>query len=260
MKNELNIVGIQSSIVWEKPAANLEYFDQQISKLPSTVDLVILPEMFTTGFSMNPISIAETMEGPSIKWMVTTAKTNRMALVGSVVIKENAQYFNRLFFIHPNGHIETYDKRHLFTLAKENDQYTSGEERLIVFYKGWRICPLICYDLRFPVWSRNTNEYDLLVFVANWPSIRIHAWDTLLKARAIENMSYCIGVNRVGKDENGYEYNGHTAIYNFLGEKLSRTIEGKENILQCVVSKNELQKIRQKLNFLEDQDAFKIEK
>ena len=260
MKNELNIVGIQSSIVWEKPAANLEYFGQQISKLPSTVDLVILPEMFTTGFSMNPISIAETMEGPSIKWMVTTAKTNRMALVGSVVIKENAQYFNRLFFIHPNGHIETYDKRHLFTLAKENDQYTSGEERLIVFYKGWRICPLICYDLRFPVWSRNTNEYDLLVYVANWPSIRIHAWDTLLKARAIENMSYCIGVNRVGKDENGYEYNGHTAIYNFLGEKLSRTIEGKENILQCVVSKNELQKIRQKLNFLEDQDAFKIEK
>ena len=260
MKNELNIVGIQSSIVWEKPAANLEYFDEQISKLPSTVDLVILPEMFTTGFSMNPISIAETMEGPSIKWMVTTAKTNRMALVGSVVIKENAKYFNRLFFIHPNGHIETYDKRHLFTLAKENDQYTSGEERLIVFYKGWRICPLICYDLRFPVWSRNTNEYDLLVFVANWPSIRIHAWDTLLKARAIENMSYCIGVNRVGKDENGYEYNGHTAIYNFLGEKLSRTIEGKENILQCVVSKNELQKIRQKLNFLEDQDAFKIEK
>ena len=260
MKNELNIVGIQSSIVWEKPAANLEYFGQQISKLPSTVDLVILPEMFTTGFSMNPISIAETMEGPSIKWMVTTAKTNRMALVGSVVIKENAQYFNRLFFIHPNGHIETYDKRHLFTLAKENDQYTSGKERLIVLYKGWRICPLICYDLRFPVWSRNTNEYDLLVFVANWPSIRIHAWDTLLKARAIENMSYCIGVNRVGKDENGYEYNGHTAIYNFLGEKLSRTIEGKENILQCVVSKNELQKIRQKLNFLEDQDAFKIEK
>ena len=260
MKNELNIVGIQSSIVWEKPAANLEYFGQQISKLPSTVDLVILPEMFTTGFSMNPISIAETMEGPSIKWIVTTAKTNRMALVGSVVIKENAKYFNRLFFIHPNGHIETYDKRHLFTLAKENDQYTSGEERLIVFYKGWRICPLICYDLRFPVWSRNTNEYDLLVFVANWPSIRIHAWDTLLKARAIENMSYCIGVNRVGKDENGYEYNGHTAIYNFLGEKLSRTIEGKENILQCVVSKNELQKIRQKLNFLEDQDAFKIEK
>ena len=260
MKNELNIVGIQSSIVWEKPAANLEYFGQQISKLPSTVDLVILPEMFTTGFSMNPISIAETMEGPSIKWMVTTAKTNRMALVGSVVIKENAQYFNRLFFIHPNGHIETYDKRHLFTLAKENDQYTSGEERLIVFYKGWRICPLICYDLRFPVWSRNTNEYDLLVFVANWPSIRIHAWDTLLKARAIENMSYCIGVNRVGKDENGYEYNGHTAIYNFLGEKISSTIEGKENVLQSVIFKTKLIKLRQKLNFLQDQDVFKIEK
>ena len=260
MKNELNIVGIQSSIVWEKPDTNLEYFDQQISKLPSTVDLVILPEMFTTGFSMNPISIAETMEGPTVKWMVITAKIYSMAIVGSVVIKENDQYFNRLFFVHPNGHIETYDKRHLFTLAKENDQYTSGKERLIVLYKGWRICPLICYDLRFPVWSRNTNEYDLLVFVANWPSIRIHAWDTLLKARAIENMSYCIGVNRVGKDENGYEYNGHTAIYNFLGEKLSRTIEGKENILQCVVSKNELQKIRQKLNFLEDQDAFKIEK
>ena len=200
MKNELNIIGIQSSIVWEKPEANLEYFDQQISKLPSTVDLVILPEMFTTGFSMNPISIAETMEGPTVKWMVITAKIYSMAIVGSVVIKENDQYFNRLFFVHPNGHIETYDKRHLFTLAKENDQYTSGNERLIVLYKGWRICPLICYDLRFPVWSRNTNEYDLLVYVANWPSIRIDAWDTLLKARAIENISYCIGVNRVGED------------------------------------------------------------
>ena len=260
MKNELNIVAIQSGIVWEKPEVNLEYFDQQISKLPSTVDLVIFPEMFTTGFSMNPISIAETMEGPTVKWMVTTAKINRIALAGSVVIKENAQYFNRLFFIHPNGHIETYDKRHLFTLAKENDQYTSGKERLIVLYKGWRICPLICYDLRFPVWSRNTNEYDLLVYVANWPSIRINAWDTLLKARAIENISYCIGVNRVGEDENGYEYNGHTAIYNFLGEKLFSTIEGKENVLQCVVSKTNLLKIRQKLNFLQDQDTFKIEK
>jgi len=260
MKNELNIVGIQSSIVWEKPAANLKYFDRQISKLPSTVDFVILPEMFTTGFSMNPISIAETMEGPTVKWMVTTAKINRIALAGSVVIKENAQYFNRLFFIHPNGHIETYDKRHLFTLAKENDQYTSGKERLIVLYKGWRICPLICYDLRFPVWSRNTNEYDLLVYVANWPSIRIDAWDTLLKARAIENISYCIGVNRVGEDENGYEYNGHTAIYNFLGEKLFSTIEGKEKVLQCVVSKTNLLKIRQKLNFLQDQDTFKIDK
>jgi len=260
MKNELNIVAIQSGIVWEKPEVNLEYFDQQISKLPSTVDLVILPEMFTTGFSMNPISIAETMEGPSIKWMVATAKVNCLALVGSIVIKENAQYFNRLFFIHPNGHIETYDKRHLFTLAKENDYYTSGEERLIVSYKGWRICPLICYDLRFPVWSRNTNEYDLLIYVANWPSIRINAWDTLLKARAIENMTYCIGVNRVGEDENGYEYNGHTAIYNFLGEKISSTIEGKENVLQSVIFKTKLIKLRQKLNFLQDQDVFKIEK
>ena len=259
MKNELNIVGIQSSIVWEKPAANLEYFGQQISKLPSTVDLVILPEMFTTGFSMNPISIAETMGGPTIKWMVTTAKINRMALVGSVVIKENAQYFNRLFFIHPNGHIETYDKRHLFTLAKENDQYTSGNERLIVLYKGWRICPLICYDLRFPVWSRNTNEYDLLVFVANWPSIRIHAWDTLLKARAIENMSYCIGVNRVGEDTNGYKYNGHTTAYDFLGKEIASTSEGKEDLLQCVISKSKQHEIRQKLNFLNDQDSFEIQ-
>ena len=260
MKNELNIVAIQSGIVWEKPEVNLKYFDQQISKLPSTVDLVILPEMFTTGFSMNPISIAETMEGPTVKWMVITAKIYSMAIVGSVVIKENDQYFNRLFFVHPNGHIETYDKRHLFTLAKENDQYTSGKERLIVLYKGWRICPLICYDLRFPVWSRNTNEYDLLIYVANWPSIRINAWDTLLKARAIENMTYCIGVNRVGEDENGYEYNGHTAIYNLLGEKISSTIEGKENVLQSVIFKTKLIKLRQKLNFLQDQDAFQIEK
>ena len=185
-----------------------------------------------------------------------------------MVIKNKKKLLNRSVLIDDKGNIKTfYDKIHMYDakLSKsekyfESKTFKAGKNIKVVKLPWGKLGLSICYDLRFPVWSRNTNEYDLLVYVANWPSIRIHAWDTLLKARAIENMSYCIGVNRVGEDENGYEYNGHTVIYNFLGEKLSSTIEGKENMLQCVVSKNKLRKIRKKLNFLQDQDAFKIEK
>ena len=167
--------------------------------------------------------------------------------------------FNRAIFVHPNGLIDTYDKRHLFSLAGEDTLYTPGSTRLIVHFKGWRICPLICYDLRFPVWSRNSDDYDLLLFMANWPTPRIDAWDTLLKARAIENMSYCVGVNRIGDDENGYQYNGHTSAYNFLGEKIASTTEGKENLLYSKISKTKLLEFRKKLNFLKDRDSFEIQ-
>ena len=260
MQNTLKIAIIQSHLVWEDPEENRKKFTEKINSISDNVDIIVLPEMFTTGFTMNALKVAETMQGETINWLKNISKNKETAIIGSLVIYENNNHYNRLICAQPSGKLIKYDKRHTFTLAGEHEVYTAGTEKVIFSYLGWKICPLICYDLRFPVWARNSEDYDLLLYVANWPKPRINAWDALLKARAIENMSYCIGVNRVGEDENGYEYNGHTAIYNFLGEKLSSTIEGKENILQCVVSKNKLRKIRKKLNFLQDQDAFKIEK
>ena len=259
MQNELNIVAIQAKLTWENPAINLLFFEQKIAQLDSGTDLIVLPEMFSTGFTMQPASIAQTMKGSTVLWMIATARANNVAIVGSIVVQENNQYFNRAIFVHPNGLIDTYDKRHLFSLAGEDTLYTSGSKRLIVHFKGWRICPLICYDLRFPVWSRNTNNYDLLLFMANWPITRIDAWDTLLKARAIENMSYCIGVNRIGEDANGYQYNGHTIAYDFLGEEIASTSEGKEHLLLSVISKKLQEETRKKLSFLNDKDLFKIQ-
>ena len=259
MQNELNIVAIQAKLTWENPAVNLLFFEQKIAQLDSDTDLIVLPEMFSTGFTMQPASIAQTMKGSTVLWMIATARVNNVAIVGSIVVQENNQYFNRAIFVHPNGLIDTYDKRHLFSLAGEDILYTSGSKQLIVHFKGWRICPLICYDLRFPVWSRNTNNYDLLLFMANWPIARIDAWDNLLKARAIENMSYCIGVNRIGEDANGYQYNGHTTAYDFLGKEIARTKEGKEDLLQCVISKKLQEETRKKLSFLNDKDSFKIQ-
>ena len=260
MSKELNIVAIQANLTWGNPAKNRLYFEQVINKLTSDTDLVVMPEMFSTGFTMNPSSVSETMNGATVSWMINMAKTHNIGIIGSMVIQENNQYFNRAIFVHPSGSLEIYDKRHLFSLAGEDRQYTPGTNRIVIQFKGWRICPFICYDLRFPVWSRNTDNYDVLLFMANWPIPRIDAWDTLLKARAIENMSYCIGVNRIGEDENGYQYNGHTSAYNFLGEKVASTAEGKEDVLHCEISKTKLDEFRQKLNFLKDQDSFKIQK
>ena len=260
MSKELNIVAIQANLTWGNPEKNRLYFEQVINKLTSNTNLVVLPEMFSTGFTMKPSSVSETMNGATVSWMINMAKTHDIGIIGSMVIQENNQYFNRAIFVHPSGHLEIYDKRHLFSLAGEDRQYTPGTNRIVIQFKGWRICPFICYDLRFPVWSRNTDNYDVLLFMANWPIPRIDAWDTLLKARAIENMSYCIGVNRIGEDENGYQYNGHTSAYNFLGEKVASTAEGKEDVLHCEISKTKLDEFRQKLNFLKDQDSFKIQK
>ncbi|MDA8951390.1 amidohydrolase [Flavobacteriaceae bacterium] len=260
MSKELNIVAIQANLIWGNPEKNRLYFEQVINKLTSNTNLVVLPEMFSTGFTMKPSSVSETMNGATVSWMINMAKTHNIGIIGSMVIQENNQYFNRAIFVHPSGSLEIYDKRHLFSLAGEDKQYTPGTNRIVIQFKGWRICPFICYDLRFPVWSRNTDNYDVLLFMANWPIPRIDAWDTLLKARAIENMSYCIGVNRIGEDENGYQYNGHTYAYNFLGEKVASTAEGKEDVLHCEISKTKLDEFRQKLNFLKDQDSFKIQK
>jgi omega-amidase len=205
---------------------------------------------------MNALPVAETMEGDTLKWMQYLAVKMKAAIVGSIIINDNNNFYNRLFFVHPTRKVEYYDKRHTFTLAGEHKVFASGSKKLIVNYKDWKICPLICYDLRFPVWSRNVEDYDLLIYVANWPKPRIAAWDTLLKARAIENMSYCIGVNRVGQDASNNEYPGHSAVYDGLGEQLSSFKENEEQIEIITLSKDHLNTIKKKLKFLDDREDF----
>lgn len=258
MQNELNIAIIQADLVWEHPVKNRYAFLKKIESLTEDIDIIILPEMFTTGFTMNVESVAETMEGDTLKWMQYLAVKMKTAIVGSIIIKEKDNFYNRLFFVHPSRKIEYYNKKHTFTLAGEHKVFASGNKKLIVIYKGWKICPLICYDLRFPVWARNTENYELLLYVANWPKPRITAWDTLLKARAIENMSYCIGVNRVGLDADKNEYPGHSAAYDGLGEQIASCNENEEQIKIIPLYKNHLTTIKNKLKFLNDRDTFTL--
>ncbi|AUC74980.1 nitrilase family protein [Olleya sp. Bg11-27] len=258
MNTQLHIAIIQSNLVWENPIQNRLNFMQKIEGLDNTVDLIILPEMFTSGFTMSPQVVAEAMDGDTIQWMLALANRKGAAIVGSLVIKEHNNYYNRLVFVHPNGVVDSYDKRHTFTLAGEDKVYTKGEAQLIVNYKGFKIKPLVCYDLRFPVWSRLSDNYDVLLYVANWPTKRILAWDTLLQARAIENMSYCIGVNRVGLDANKYQYPGHSQAYNALGDKLTRLKPNTEDIALVTLSKSHVETTRNKLRFLDDKDLFSL--
>lgn len=236
----------------------MSHFLKKIESISQTVDIVVLPEMFTSGFTMNASKVAETMEGETVSWMKNIATKKQIAITGSVVIKENNHYYNRLLFVHPNGSIETYDKRHTFTLVGENKFYTAGTKKLIVNYKGWKICPLICYDLRFPVWARNVEDYEVLIYVANWPKPRVSAWDALLKARAIENMSYCIGVNRIGIDGTNTEYSGHSAAYDVLGNKMDSIPDDTEAMEIVTLNKHDLETYRTKLNFLNDRDNFSL--
>jgi len=245
-------------LVWENPSQNRLNFLNKIDSITQPIDIIVLPEMFTSGFTMNPKDVAETMQGETVSWMKSIASKKQAAITGSLIIKENDNYYNRLLFVHPNGEINSYDKRHTFTLAGEDKVYTAGTKKLIVAFKGWGICPLICYDLRFPVWARNTENYEVLIYVANWPKPRVNAWDALLKARAIENMSYCIGVNRVGLDANNHEYSGHSAAYDVLGNRLDTTPFDKEAISIVTLDKTELENYRNKLNFLNDKDEFTL--
>ncbi|SNR57158.1 Carbon-nitrogen hydrolase [Maribacter sedimenticola] len=252
----LQVALVQSPIKWEDPQDNRSFFGQKIDQVKEKVDLIILPEMFSTGFTMSPENIHEKEGDITLQWMQRMAQKRDCAVTGSMVYKEENHYYNRLFFVFPNGHYESYDKRHTFTLAGEHKKYTKGTKKCIVEYKGFKICPLICYDLRFPVWSRNTEDVDLLLYVANWPAPRINAWDALLKARAIENMVYCIGVNRVGKDYEGHLYTGHSGIYDPLGERIG--FSEKDETLVRTLDKAILNKYREKLRFLEDRDIFTI--
>lgn len=253
----MKVAVIQTSLFWENAQANRAHFQNLIEAITEPVNLIVLPEMFSTGFTMHPQGVAESMTGQTVSWLKSVAKSKSAAIVGSIAVQENDQYFNRLVFVFPSGEIQTYDKRHLFTLAGEDLTYTAGKQKVIVDYCGFKICLLVCYDLRFPVFSRNVESYDLLLYVANWPEPRINAWDILLPARAVENQCYVIGVNRIGQDGNNHHYVGHSQAIDYLGNYLLKPIEN-EQIQIVSLDKESMLTTRKKLAFLNDQDDFVI--
>ncbi|NHN27338.1 nitrilase family protein [Flavobacterium jejuense] len=253
----MKIALFQTKLIWQKPEENRILIQEYIDSCEETYDLLVLPEMFTSGFTMNPQEVAEKMNDTTMDWLKQIAFEKKIAITGSFVVEENGAYFNRLVFVFPNGNVEFYNKRHLFSLAGEEKVYTKGEKKVIIDYKGWKICPLICYDLRFPVFSRNVDNYDLLLYVANWPKPRIKAWDALLKARAIENMVYTVGVNRIGADANQLEYTGSSQVVDYLGNERINAKE-EQGIFVVEMKKEDMLETRKKLNFLEDRDEFII--
>jgi omega-amidase len=254
---DLKVALVQTDLVWENKMLNLSNIEKCIELLPSDVDVIILPEMFNTGFTMNPAPNAETMDGDTLMWMKKVSHDKKAALTGSLIIAEGNGYYNRLIWILPDGSFSYYDKKHLFTLAGEQNVYKAGNQRLLVEYKGWKICLVICYDLRFPVWLRNTENYDCLIVVANWPERRISHWEHLLVARAIENQSYVIGVNRVGTDGNDFYYNGSSMVVNPMGKKLLK-ISDLNTVVVASLKYDQITQIRKDLPFLNDRDQFNI--
>ncbi|MEJ0104301.1 MAG: amidohydrolase [Bacteroidota bacterium] len=267
----LTITTIQSHLHWQDKAANLEMFEKKIDSIKEKTEIVVLPEMFSTGFAMQPETLAETMDGETIVWMKRIAAKKKIILAGSVIIKETNEfagglthYYNRLIWMLPNGDYGHYDKRHRFAFAGEDQNYTAGTKRLIASVKGWKINLMVCYDLRFPVWSRQANadveeglEYDLLIYVANWPERRNHAWKTLLQARAIENQSYVVGLNRVGKDGTDLYHSGDSMVIDPLGEVLYHK-KDEEDIFTITLEKAHLETVREKFPFWKDADDFMI--
>jgi predicted amidohydrolase len=262
--SDLTISIIQTDLFWEDKTANLEMFERKIMGISEKTEVIILPEMFTTGFSMRPKVFAETMDGYSVEWMKRIAAQKKAILTGSLIIEEDGLYYNRLIWMLPNGVYGHYDKRHCFSLAGEDEHYCSGAKRLIASVKGWRINLCICYDLRFPVWTRQVisedieqPEYDLLVYVANWPDRRVHAWRTLLPARAIENQCFVVGVNRVGHDGNGVYHSGYSLISDPLGE-VCHLLTHEEGIITTTLVKKQLDDVRTQMPFWKDGDPFLI--
>ena len=253
---DLIITLVQTNLVWEDIDANLAQFDQKFADFNTPTDIVVLPEMFSTGFSMNSKDLAEEMNGKTMEKMATWARQLNAVVTGSIIITEGGEYYNRLIWMRRDGSYETYDKHQLFKMGGEHQYYKAGTKRLEVTLKGWKICPLICYDLRFPVWARNTNDYDVLIYTANWPEARSHHWRSLLVARAIENQCYTIGVNRVGVGGKLY-YSGNSMIVNPTGNIIKEKVH-QESIITRTLSKDYLHLIRQKLPFLGDRDTFEI--
>ena len=257
----IKIASIQSNIIWENPKANRLEYDKLFQSL-EPVDLIILPEMFTTGFSMKTENIAENNSGETLFWLQEHSKSLHTCILGSLPIKENNKFFNRLYVVKPNE-IQYYDKRYLFSMAYEDRHYSKGEKELVFELKGWKIKTLICYDLRLQLWSKNkykNNEfnYDILVYVANWPAVRSNAWKSLLKARAIENMSYVVGVNRIGQDANEIKYNGNSRVYDFKGERMDDFMDNIPRVQINNLDKNELDSFRNKFPVLKDADDFNL--
>lgn len=258
----LHFTLIQTDLHWEDKTANLAMLEEKIMGIAEKTEVIVLPEMFSTGFSMRPEKLAEKMEGETLQWMKRITVAKKVILTGSVMIEEEGNYYNRLIWMLPNGQYGTYDKRHLFAFAGEDQHYTPGNKRLVASVNGWKINLQICYDLRFPVWARQQSqeegtEYDVLVYVANWPERRIHAWKTLLQARAIENQCYVIGVNRIGNDGNGIYHSGESMVVDPLGEIV---YHGKnvEDIFTIALDKGKLEEVRQKLPFWRDGDHFML--
>ncbi len=261
----LNIVALQSHLHWEDKVQNFQHFDQQLEKLKTQPDIIILPEMFNTGFAVDALGLAEATESTTLNWMQKKAAEIQAVIVGSFIVKEDEKMYNRLVWMMPSGSYETYDKRHLFRMGGEHKLFSGGNKNLIINYKGWKIKPMICYDLRFPVWAKNQYrnqqfDYDMLIYIANWPQSRRNAWDTLLSARAIENLAYVVGVNRVGADGKGLEYSGGTAIYHPKGNVISKGEDYKESFVEATLIYDELQRFRESFNVGQDWDDFVIKR
>lgn len=256
LMQDLKIDIVQMDIQWHQAQANIDTISQWLTN--TKADIIVLPEMWSSGFTMHPSQIAEAMDGPSILAMKAWAAKYDALVLGSLAIRDDGAYVNRMIAAHPDGSIEYYDKRHLFSLAGEHKAYSSGNEQVIVHYHGWKIFLGICYDLRFPVWSRNTSAYDIAIYVANWPEMRHHAWNTLLKARAIENQCFVVACNRVGKDANDYPYQGGSMLVDYNGKVLIEKEDHYQGILSTTIEPKALHAFRQKLPFLADQDTFEI--
>jgi omega-amidase len=257
--SDLTVSFLQTELHWHDAAANRAAIDQHLAGLARPTDLIVLPEMFTTGFSMDARAQAETMAGPTVAWLRERAAAHDAVITGSIIIEEEGAYYNRLLWVRPDGSLSYYNKRHLFTLAGEQHTYTPGQTRLVEEWRGWRICPLVCYDLRFPVWSRNqpAEPYDLLLYVANWPAVRRAAWRTLLRARAIENVACALGVNRTGHDGPGHEYSGDSALIDAKGTYLVEA-HSQNGLFTHALSRAELADFRSKFTALQDGDAFEL--
>lgn len=252
----LNIGLVQFDVTWERPDINIKRIESLVGD-QRNFDLLLLPEMWSSGFSMTPETASEPAGGPALQWMLQKAKEWETAIAGSVAVKDGSNNYNRFYCAWLDGQTASYDKKHLFSYGKEDQHYTPGQNRVQLEVKGWKIRPIICYDLRFPVWCRNQDNYDLLVVVANWPIPRIHHWDALLMARAIENQCFVAGVNRIGSDANNLEYNGHSAIYAMNG-LAGLQMENKEGVGRLSLDKNELISYRNQFRFLQDRDTFTI--
>ena len=254
---DLKVALVQTNLVWENKKANLSLIESSIALLPTETDIIVLPEMFNTGFSMNPAANAEKMDGGTLNWMKDVAKQKNAILTGSLIIEEGNGYYNRLIWMLPDGTFQQYDKKHLFTLAGEENFYKPGNQKLIIEYKGWKICPMICYDLRFPVWIRNVENYDCLIIVANWPERRIFHWEQLLIARAIENQCFVIGVNRVGSDNNELYHNGNSMVVSPLGNTMIKLAD-MSTVANATLCYEKILQVRNDLPFLNDRDHFSI--